>query len=213
MCYTRIELPVMQTVSESLRDVFQLDALDADERLVGADGIADIETLVGGKDFISELKQRRVLVFADSELLLRIRYAALQLVVVGLGLLCVAGSLCVSVLVLSDFHLERARARRALPRMGELDLCRGKLRLQRVALLLRSGLRRLQRSLLVLRLVQLVERRAQLIAQPVLERLRTDGRRENRAKQPERKCEFWLRNMGTRRHGEHGVERPGPSYR
>ena len=29
MCCSRIELPVLQTVAESLRDVFELDALDA----------------------------------------------------------------------------------------------------------------------------------------------------------------------------------------
>src|ERR1700721_1515426 len=187
ICCARNELPVLQTVAESLRDVFELDALDADKWFVGANGVANVEILIGGENLVAEFDERRVLFFAKTKLPLSVRKAALQLFVVGLGLLGVSRRLRVGVLVLGYFHFECTRACCTLSGMGELRLRRGKLRLQRVALLLRSSLRRLQRSLLVLFLVELVERRAQLVAQPVLKRLRTDRNSGNQGKQRERK--------------------------
>src|ERR1700733_567011 len=68
----RIVFAVVQSVVESLRFVLKLDALDADHGFVCANSIAEVEIFIGIENVVARLEQFRILVFADSDLLLDI---------------------------------------------------------------------------------------------------------------------------------------------
>src|SRR5262249_56486887 len=85
-----VEFPIVDSITEGLRLIFEFHAMLLDERLVRAERITEIELAVGIENLMPHFPQFGILAFASFEQRSSICDIGLKLLALGIALLCTA---------------------------------------------------------------------------------------------------------------------------